>query len=163
VTVFDDWRLTANFDAQWGHWIAHDYASARYTSHPSAVMNWMQDDPVAMAYQDVTRNGFSYAKAGFIKMREVSLTYTIPTSITERFGASAASIRVGARNLWRLWLEAECVGDQTLAGVRNGPSDPRCEPPLDPELTRGEYAFAGESGGGWPPIPQWSIRLGVTF
>ena len=31
VTLFDDWRLTANIDAQWGHWVAADYATARYS------------------------------------------------------------------------------------------------------------------------------------
>jgi outer membrane receptor protein involved in Fe transport len=154
LTILDDWRLSANIDAQWGHWVAADYATARYTSHPSAQLVWLQDDPIGMAYIDVTRNGFGNTKAGFAKLREISLAYTLPSSVVERIGASAGSIRVGARNIARLWLQQECAGDPVLK---------HCELQNDPEVTRGEYIFGGEDGGGWPPIPQWTVRLGVTF
>jgi hypothetical protein len=154
LTLFDDWRLTANIDAQWGHWVAYDFATARYTSHPSTKLNWLQDDALGMAYIQQSRNGLGFAKAGFAKLREVALTYTLPTSVTERIGASAASIRIGARNVARLWLQQEYAGDERLKYN---------EPVSDPEVTRGEYIFAGESGGDGPPIPQWTIRLGVTF
>jgi hypothetical protein len=154
VTLFNDVRLSANVDVQWGHWVSADYATARYTSHPSTILNWLQDDPLGMAYIDVTRNGFGMSKAGFAKLREVSLSYNVPASVAERIGASAANIRIGARNVARLWLQQECAGDTRLM---------RCELQNDPEVTRGEYIFAGEDGGGWPPIPQWTVRLGVTF
>ncbi len=154
VTIFDDIRVSANFDAQWGHWMAHDYLTARYTSHPSAKAVWLQDDPLAMAYIGVTRNGFGFAQAGFLKLREISLSYNVPTSIAEQIGASAANIRVGARNVARLWLQQEVAGD------------PRLKYPeliSDPEIGRSNYIFGGEDGGGWPPVPQWTVRLGVTF
>jgi hypothetical protein len=152
-TILNNWRLQANFDAQWGHWMSADYATARYTSHPSTQEVWLQDDPIAQAYIQVTRNGLGYHKAGFLKLREISLAYTLPQSMVARIGASSANIRVGARNVARLWLQQKCVGDNLK----------ECELASDPEVTRGEYIFAGEDGGGWPPIPQWTVRLGVTF
>lgn len=154
LTIFDDWRLMANIDAQWGHWIAYDFATARYTSHPSSKLNWLQDDALGMAYISQSRNGLGFSKAGFAKLREIALTYTVPSSVAERFGASAANIRIGARNAARLWLQQESAGDVRLKHF---------EPVSDPEVTRGEYIFAGESGGDGPPIPQWTVRLGVTF
>ncbi|HSH76881.1 MAG TPA: TonB-dependent receptor [Longimicrobiales bacterium] len=154
LTILDDWRLSANVDAQWGHWVAADYATARHTSHPSSKLVWLQDDPIGMAYINVTRNGLGFHKGGFAKLREVSLSYNVPSSLAERVGASSANIRVGARNVARLWLQQECVGDDRLK---------YCEPQSDPEVTRGEYIFAGEDGGGWPSIPQWTVRLGLTF
>ncbi len=71
--------------------------------------------------------------------------------MAERIGASSASIRVGARNIARLWIEQEKVFDEFMA---------------DPEMTRdqgGDYDFAGESGGGWPPLAQWTARVNLTF
>jgi TonB-linked SusC/RagA family outer membrane protein len=154
LTIFNDWRLTANIDAQWGHWVAYDFATARYTSHPSTKLNWLQDDALGMAYISQSRNGLGFSKAGFAKLREIALTYTVPATVAERFGASAANIRIGARNAARLWLQQESSGDPRLKHF---------EPASDPEVSRGEYIFAGESGGDGPPIPQWTVRVGVTF
>lgn len=154
LTFFDDWRLSANLDAQWGHWMSHDYATARYTSHLSAKAIFLQDDPLAMAYVGVTRNGFGYAQAGFIKLREISLSYQLPLRFTSKIGASSMNLRIGARNVARLWLQAENAGDTRLKYP---------EPVSDPEVGRPVYNFAGEDGGGWPPIPQWTIRLSMTF
>ena len=160
-TFFDNWRASVNIDAMGGHWTAHDYATARYTSHPTAQLVFLQDDPISMAYIDVTRNGFGYAKAGFAKLREVALSYNVPSSFAQRVGASSASIRVGVRNVARLWIEQDCVdpGGPTLG-------ESSCEPMADPEMTRGQggdYDFAGESGGGWPPLSQWTARLNLVF
>ncbi len=150
-TILENWRASVNIDAMGGHWMGHDYATARYTSHPTAQLIWLQDDPIAMAYVGVTRNGFGYAKAGFAKLREVSLSYTLPNSVVSRIGASGATFRVGARNLARLWIEQEKVFDEYMA---------------DPEMSRdqgGDYDFAGEAGGSWPPLSQWTARLNLTF
>ena len=153
-TILDDWRVSANFDAMWGHWMAHDYATARYTSHPTSKAVWLQDDPLAMGYIATTRNGFGFSKAGFLKLREISLGYNFPQSMADMIGASSANIRVGARNVARLWLQDEWAGDDRLKYD---------EPVSDPEIGRSVYNFAGEDGGGWPPIPQWTVRFGVTF
>jgi TonB-linked SusC/RagA family outer membrane protein len=154
LTIFDDWRLSANIDAQWGHWVAADYATARYTSHPSSKLIWLQDDPIGMAYIDYSRNGLGYHKGGFAKLRELSLAYTVPTDLAARFGATSANIRIGVRNAHRFWLQQNLAGDERLKYP---------EPVSDPEVGRGEFIFGGEDGGGWPPIPQWTLRVGVTF
>jgi len=160
VTILDDWRLAANIDAQWGHWVAADYATARYSSHPSSKMYWLQDDLMGMAYVNVTRNGLGYHKAGFAKMRELSLSYTVPTDLASRFGATSANVRVGVRNAWRIWLQQPYTADPTMNG---GTGLKHYEPISDPAVGRSEFIFAGEDGARWPPIPQWPIRLGLTF
>jgi len=154
LTIFDDWRLSANIDAQWGHYVAADYATARYTSHPSSKLVWLQDDALGMAMIDYTRNQMGYHKAGFAKLRELSLSYTVPGDLASRIGASAANIRLGVRNAHRFWLQQGNAGDSRLKYY---------EPISDPEVGRSEFIFGGEDGAGWPPIPQWTIRLGVTF
>ena len=154
LTIFDDFRLSANIDAQWGHYVAADYATARYTSHPSSKLIWLQDDALGMAMIDFTRNQMGYHKAGFAKLRELSVSYTVPGDLASRIGASAANIRVGVRNAHRFWLQQGNAGDSRLKYY---------EPISDPEVGRSEFIFGGEDGAGWPPIPQWTIRFGVTF
>ena len=154
LTFFDNLRLSANIDAQWGHWVAADYATARYSSHPSSKLVWLQDDPIGMAYIQFSRNGLGYHKAGFAKLRELSLSYTVPSNLAARIGASAANLRLGVRNAHRFWLQQNTAGDTRLKYP---------EPISDPEVGRGEFIFGGEDGAGWPAIPQWSLRLGVTF
>ena len=147
-TIFENLRASVNIDGQFGGTMSHDYAGARYTSHPSAQLVWLQNVAIPTAYLEVTRNGFSYADSGFIKLREVALAYRLPVSLASRVGASSANIRVGARHIARLWLEEpEVYG----------------EPMVDPEVTRHTHDFGGESGGGWPPSSQWTARITLTF
>jgi len=154
ITLFENWRLSANIDAQWGHWVAADYATARHTSHPSSKLIWLQDDALGMAAVAFSRNQLGYHKAGFAKLRELSLSYTVPTDLASRIGASAANVRIGVRNAHRFWLQQNTTGDTRLKYP---------EPISDPEVGRSEFIFGGEDGAGWPPIPQWTIRFGVTF
>ena len=148
LTIFDNLRLSANIDGQFGHVISHDYQGARFTSHPSARLVWLQDLAIPQAYRDVTRNGLSYADAGFLKLREVALAYRLPENLASRVGATSANVRLGLRNWKRLWLEQRRVYR---------------ERPVDPEVTRDTHDFGGESGGGWPVSSQWTARVTLTF
>jgi hypothetical protein len=147
-TLFENWRASVNLDGQFGHVMGHDYAGARFTSHPSARLVWLQDQAIPQAYRDVTRNGLSYAKGGFIKLRELALAYRVPPTMAARVGAASANLRFGVRNLSRLWLEQPMVGRELMG---------------DPEVTRDTHDFGGESGGGWPAGSQWTARLTLTF
>jgi hypothetical protein len=80
--------------------------------------------------------------------------------MASRIGATSANIRIGVRNAHRFWLQQKDTGDPTINGGQ-GLKYP--EPASDPEVGRSEFIFAGEDGAGWPPIPQWTIRLGLTF
>src|SRR5262249_7355144 len=43
----------------------------------------------------------SYIVPGdFIRLRELSATWTVPTSVARRLGVSGSSLTVGGRNLW---------------------------------------------------------------
>ena len=147
-TIFENLRASVNIDGQFGGTVSHDYAGARFTSHPSARLVWLQDQAIPQAYRTVTRNGLSYADSGFLKLREVALAYRLPVSLASRVGASSANIRVGVRHIARLWLEQPRVYRERM---------------VDPEVTRDTHDFSGESGGGWPPSSQWTARITLTF
>ena len=146
--LFDDWRLTANIDAQGGHWMSSDYLGARHTSRQTSQLAHLQDNAVGQAYRQVFRNGLAFHRAGFAKLRELSLAYTLPDELTERIGATRANLTIGVRNVARLWLAERFVERERIT---------------DPEMSRPDNNFAGESGGDWPPLSFWSLRLNITF
>ena len=146
--LFDDWRLTANIDAQGGHWMSSDYLGSRHTFFQTSQLAHLWDNPVSQAYRLVTRNGLVFHRAGFAKLRELSLAYTLPDGITERIGATRAHLTVGVRNVATLWLAQRFVERERIT---------------DPEMSRPDNNFAGESGGDWPPLSFWSLRMNVTF
>ncbi|HEX2166865.1 MAG TPA: TonB-dependent receptor, partial [Longimicrobiales bacterium] len=82
-----------------------------------------QYDPVQIAaYRHGDRFGAEYIQdAGFAKLREISLAYTVPPSFANRLGASRANIMLAARNLntWTSWegMEPEAM---FLGGGRGG-------------------------------------------
>ncbi len=163
LTIFDDWRITAMVDALGGHWQGSDYLGARSTSYPTSQLVYLQDNAIGQAYRQVTRNGLSFHRAGIAKLRELSLSYTLPESVVDRVGASRASVTVGGRNLWRIWFQQQRAGDwcEGVDGRSYGPD--RCEIVTDPEMSRPGYDFGNESGGDWPPLSSYSLRLNVTF
>ena len=49
--------------------------------------------------------------AGFARVRDISAMYTLPRFLTDRIGASRATLSLAARNLWFVWrAEAERYG-----------------------------------------------------
>jgi len=148
LTLFQNWRATANLDGQFQHWMHSDYLGARHTSYPTAQRIYLQDNAIDQAYRTVTRNGLAFHEAGFLKLREVSLSYSFSDQIAARLGADRGSLTLGVRNVGTVWLAQEMVGGERIT---------------DPEMSRPNYDFQGESGGDWPPLAQWTVRLNLTF
>ena len=147
-TLFHDWRLTANIDAQGGHWMSSDYLGARHTSFLTSRLAFLVDSPIGQAYRQVTRNGLAFHRAGFAKLRELSLAYQLPAGVTDRVGATSGNLTVGLRNVATLWLAQRFLEGERIT---------------DPEMSRPDGNFAGESGGDWPPLSSWSVRMNLTF
>ena len=96
--------------------------------------------------------------ASFMKLREISLNYTLPTSLAAMAGASRASINVAARNLFTLWQATYTIGDATSAetgetylGV----------PVTDPEARRAGSLTSSNSN--VPPLSNFTMTMRVTF
>ena len=52
-------------------------------------------------------NIMAYMRSDFVKLREVSATYTLPSSWVERIGASRADFALIGRNLLRIWTHQD--------------------------------------------------------
>jgi len=104
LTLFGNWRLFANLDYKGGHqqWSAMNSINARIDRNTKLV-NTPNPDPdtyaeIQAALSLQTKKWIM--PADFIKLRELSLSYTLPTEWAAKAGADRATITLSGRNLW---------------------------------------------------------------
>lgn len=125
LTFLERFRLTGMVDFKLDHykWDHNERVRCALFNVCIENMNPADYDPVTVAaYRHGDRFGAEYIQdAGFAKLREISLAYTVPPSFANRFGASRANIMLAARNLhtWTHWqgMEPEAM---FLGGGRGG-------------------------------------------
>ncbi|HEX6940768.1 MAG TPA: SusC/RagA family TonB-linked outer membrane protein [Longimicrobiales bacterium] len=130
LNLFENLQISALFDRAAGHILPSGFLSGRNPGSATATAQsrfgrfwaYRQIDlsPIEQAYLELdetegNHDMFFYQKADFIKFRELRLNYTLPAGLVTRFGASAASLYIGARNLatWTdyLGLDPEINGN----------------------------------------------------
>ncbi|MGH7468372.1 MAG: SusC/RagA family TonB-linked outer membrane protein [Longimicrobiales bacterium] len=103
VRILNNLQLYAFFDYQGGHyqWCAICSVRTRIDLN-TEQMNDPNQDPVERARLLSLQTKEFIFPADFIKLRELSATYTLPRTLSSRAGFSRAAITVSGRNLW-LW------------------------------------------------------------
>ena len=133
LTLFQNWRLSATIDARGGHMVTQSAINASHTSWSNSLPVQLLDDPIFVAYRQIKREPLGFFKAGFARLREVSLHYTLPTGWAEGLGASRAAVSVAGRNLALLWQE------QKFTDIGNSKIG-------DPEKVMGFFTSGGAGG-----------------
>ncbi|AZQ64347.1 SusC/RagA family TonB-linked outer membrane protein [Flammeovirga pectinis] len=80
--------------------------------------------------------------ASYVKLKELALTYRIPSNITKKIGAYGASFSVTGRNLWILHSNV---------------------PHIDPEFANNSGNVQGIEGGAVPTTKSWGFNLKLDF
>lgn len=125
LTLFERLRIYGMVDMKLGHskWDHNLRVRCSLFNICRENMYPLEYDPVTIAaYQNSDRFGAAYInEADFAKLREVSLSYTLPSAWAMRFGAQGTTISLAARNLatWTKWegMEPEAM---YLGGARGG-------------------------------------------
>ena len=104
LTVLGNWRIFANLDYKGGHqqWSAMNSINARVDRN-TKLINTPNPDPETYAEIRAARSLQTkkwIQDADFIKLRELSLSYTLPTEWAGKAGADRATITLSGRNLW---------------------------------------------------------------
>jgi TonB-linked SusC/RagA family outer membrane protein len=141
-------RLSALLDYRGGFKLVNDALALQcYSGFCQDAIN--KNTPLAQQAQVVAvqtnfdKIGF-YEDASFARLREVSLTYTVPASIVRHFAASRLSVALAVRNLF-LWTNYKGVDPESNSTV----GQPR------------QGAFSDQ--GGVPPVRYWTVRVNVGF
>src|SRR5690606_30172762 len=151
-----NWSLFASADGVGGHRQVDQEIAARHTSWGTAEEFHRKENAIAQAYiaqQDgVSRNPIGSYGAGFLRLRELSLQYTLPSGFVDRFGLDRASLKLGGRNLAWLWKEQV---ETDVVNVRV----------VDPErrLTGDLHSFAGHVHKNIPTFASGTFEIRVGF
>lgn len=100
ATLFNNWRLFVLLDAAAGHyqfnvkdWRRDRSGLSWETANPDA------DPDIVTARRFPSQTGFHIQPADFVKLRDVSLSYSLPARWTNQLGVNSARLSVKGRNL----------------------------------------------------------------
>ncbi len=146
-TILGNLQLFAFMDYKGGHRLfnmaastAHQdgvsYEAARYLAGELSEEEWL------LISSGSSHNAPFFERADFIKLRELSLRYTLPVEWAQRLGASGMNVSLAGRNL-AVWSDY------------SGP-DPEVNIGGSATFTRGDYMSV-------PMMRQWVASLNFTF
>lgn len=162
MTLFGNWRITANIDWKMGftaynstneyrtQQVVRAYAAVDPTRLP-AVSRIEQFGPyVNSAGQSVTPSLVQqqfYEKGDFLRFRELGVTYTLPSTLARSVRAQRATVTAGGRNLGIL---THYTGSDPESLTDNGSSDPSAQ------FTTSEFFNL-------PPSRRFFLRLSFDY
>lgn len=146
-TLFENWRLSATVDAMGGHHINADYIAGQNTRHSEKHVK--ENDPIFQANQAFSRGANVIHAAGFAKLRELALTYTLPGFLLSRVGATSGTVTASMYNVANLWVQEEFT-----------PSGQRI---WDPEMVSPNFEYNGVATGAPPPMSHATLRVSLSF
>ena len=102
------WRLAGVAEFQGGHWVSEGNVGGSHVFFNNSRAAVEQTDPILVAYQSIGAFGQAgIMKAGFGKIRNVSLTYEVPGNWITMLGASRGSVTLTGANLGTIWRAQE--------------------------------------------------------
>jgi hypothetical protein len=148
--------LAGVVEFQGGHWMSDGNLGGSHVFFNDSRAAVEQTDPILVAYQSIGAFGATgLIKAGFGKVRNVSLTYQLPGRLAGLLGASNGSVTLTGANLGTIWRAQEGT-----FGARAIDPEVRINAPSffnDPNLTNG---FNQES---WPQYRRFLATVRLSF
>src|SRR5256714_903461 len=102
VTLYQNLRLYARVDGNGGH-LQSDTEIRALHNQGSTLGVIQRNDPFLQEYRAIEADAPGTYKAGFMRLRELSATYTVAPRFVSRVGASGGSLSIAGRNLSMLW------------------------------------------------------------
>ena len=154
LTLFRNLQLFSLVDFVGGNTILSGDIRASLLSFRNQRSILEANDPILFGYDILdTRRQPGIVKGGFAKLRQVSATYTLPSSLTRPIRVARAALTLSAQNFWTMWVE-----QRSDFGVKL----------VDPEI-RNTNAAGADPGGltaynqeGWPQMRRLSFSVRVT-
>jgi hypothetical protein len=102
VTLWNNLRLYARVDGNGGHYQSNTEIRALHNQGSTKEVI-LQNDPFLQTYRSIEADRPGTYKAGFLRLRELSASYTVKPSLVSRFRAQGGSVTFAARNVAMLW------------------------------------------------------------
>jgi TonB-linked SusC/RagA family outer membrane protein len=158
VMLFDKLQLYVRVDGNGGH-LQSDTEIRALHNQGSTEAVIKRDDPFLQVYRSIEADAVGTYKAGFLRLRELSATYTLAPRVVQRLGASSGTVSVAGRNLSMLW-----TAQQGWNTSRDGEIyvDVANQHVWDPEIRA-----VGQLSNGFqtilPPTTSFTTTLRLTF
>jgi TonB-linked SusC/RagA family outer membrane protein len=102
VTLADRLTIYARMDGNGGH-LQSDTEIRALHNQGSTLAVIQRNDPFLQEYRAIEADAPGTYKAGFLRLRELSASYTLAPRLAQRVGASRGSITLAGRNIAMLW------------------------------------------------------------
>jgi TonB-linked SusC/RagA family outer membrane protein len=104
-TFGDNFRIYARVEGNGGHW---NFNSELRAAHNVQVTKarLCRCDPLVQATRQYENNTMGFHEGGYLRLREVGASLTLPSSLLESVGASRGVISISGRNLAMLWTKS---------------------------------------------------------
>jgi TonB-linked SusC/RagA family outer membrane protein len=109
VTFWQNLRMYARVDGNGGNW-QEDTEIRALHNQGSTKEVILHNDQFLQTYRAIEADATSMYRAGFLKLRELSATYTLSPKLVSRAHASSASLTLAGRNLSMLWTAQQGWG-----------------------------------------------------
>ena len=157
VTLMDRLRLYARVDGNGGHYQSD--TEVRALHNQGSTLGVINKDPLLVVYRAIEADAPGTYRASFLRLRELSATYSLQPSIVRRIGASNASISVAGRNLSMLWTQQDGWKTARDGSIKIPIADQHV---WDPEIRAN-----GQLSNGFqtilPPTASFTTTLRLTF
>jgi hypothetical protein len=102
ITLWNRLRVGGLFDFKTGYKKLNGDTRVRCTIFARCLENFrpLQGDPIVVAEEKLGIPDFYINDASFLKLREISVAYTLPDTWVRTIGAQSASVSVAGRNLY---------------------------------------------------------------
>jgi len=116
-TLGNNLRINARVEGNGGHWQSNTEIRAQHNLGISrGVLE--RTDPMLMAYRAIENDATGMYRADFLRLREISASYTLAEALVGRVGAQSGSLSVGMRNVMMLWTKEEGWGTPRNGSIR---------------------------------------------
>ena len=157
VSIMNRLRLYARVDGNGGHYQSN--TEVRALHNQGSTLGVINKDPLLTVYRAIEADAPGTYRASFLRLRELSATYTMQPSVIRRIGASSATLSVAGRNLRMLWTQQDGWGTSRDGLVKIEIADQHV---WDPEIRA-----VGQLSSGFqtilPPTASFVTTLRLTF
>jgi TonB-linked SusC/RagA family outer membrane protein len=157
VTLMDRLRLYARVDGNGGHYQSDTEVRALHNQGSS--LGVINKDPLLAVYRAIEADAPGTYRASFLRLREVSATYTLPPNYARYLKATTANVSVAGRNLRMLWTQQDGWGTSRDGAIKINIADTHV---WDPEIRAN-----GQLSGGFqtimPPTASFTTTVRLTF
>ena len=157
LTLFDNLQFFAQIDYQGGHHMVNGTAAGAHLFFRVTEAIQSRTDEILLGYESLGADGINQGgliDASFAKLRNVSVSYTVPQTYASRIGAERLHLTLSAHNLWTIW---QATDDVFGYPIRDPEQRDTGAVGTDPG---GLHAYVQEA---WPPIRRLLLTARVTF